>query len=200
MTSRTGRTVERRRPPARYPACTGWFGAVAAEVQLGKAMAVDGDGSVGLLGVEPGAPGVLESDGRSRRQCKSSHLSGRPLRSWSPRVSNSMPEPSTRSRTIADTSTSPGRRARRRGRPRASLCRPSRHLSPRTLRCADRRGARVPGRSCRQRRHARTGRHEQAHRMRSTKPSPVVFTSRPRNRRSSRRVRASCSSSSRRHR
>src|SRR5262249_48714601 len=62
-----------------------------------------------LIGdVEIAAPRVPGPGPDGRGAAYSRHSPGTPLRSWTPRSSNSSPDPATRSLTVLDTSTSPG--------------------------------------------------------------------------------------------
>ena len=120
-------------------------------------------------------------------------VSGTPLSSTRPRSSNSMPEPYTRSVTVRDTSTSSGparaeiRAAMLTATPAMSspiishspVCTPARTVRPRP--CARSRIA--PAQVT-----ARAGPSKVAR-----NPSPIVLSSRPRKRSSSRRTSASCS-------
>ena len=132
---------------------------------------------------------------------KSFQLPGTPFSSCSPRSTNSMPEPTTRSRTVLETTISPVP---------ASACSPAlrcgrpgrrdRRRAPRTHRYAARSEGRLPlpAVACRMlsaQRMARAGPSKQA-----KNPSPVVLISRPRETLSSSRTILSWVSSSVRQR
>ena len=131
--------------------------------------------------------------GRSRAWSR--HSPGTPLRTWTPRSANRSSEPATRSTTVLETSTSPGAAwAATRApmwtaipptpRPSSStspVCTPARTCSP---------SATTASVTAAPQRTAWAGCSKVA-----KKPSPAVSTSRPPNRRSSRRTAAWCRAS-----
>jgi len=74
---------------------------------------------------------LLFSPPASQTAASSRHEPGTPFRSCSPRSLNSMPEPATRSLTVAETSTSPGRASEQIRAPTCTAIPPT--LSPSTL-------------------------------------------------------------------
>src|SRR5215210_40764 len=149
--------------------------------------------------VDVAASGVARLGRRHPRTANRRHAVGTPFSSCSPRSSNSIPEPPTRSFTVEETSTSPPPASAATRAPvetaiPASLPSWSSHSPVWTPARISRPSPRIPSTSACAHRIARAGPSKLA-----KNPSPAVSFSSPRNRLSSRRTRAWWRSSRSRH-